>query len=166
MSTKKSQGPLLYIHQPFSKNPTNNNMQEVFTNKQNQEFVKEEIPVEKEARKKLSLVKKDIEQGTEVKSEDASIQSVANNKEKLHRASFNRVKSFKEMDLLERLDYLINFPKVLPPVPCVFYTTENNYQGYLTEYTPQQVTIQSKDNTTRTIPFEELKNIIMIGIKK
>jgi hypothetical protein len=179
VSTKKSQGPLLFIHQPFSRTPSNKNMQEVYSSKSNQEEIVEEKGPEIESKLGISLAKKEIDEEidtklekpdskpekAELKSEKTELKQASHQKGK-QRAALNRVKPFKEMDVVERLDYLINFPKVLPPVPCVFYTAEKNYQGYLTEYNHQYVTIQFYDQTSKTIPLNELKNIMMIGIKR
>ena len=99
-----------------------------------------------------------------VNSENQQPTSSTTRQEK-HRTSFSRVKPFKEMDLNERLDYLINFPKVLPPVPCVFYTVEKNYQGYLNEYAEDQVTIKFHDQTSKTLSLDAIKDVLMIGIK-
>jgi hypothetical protein len=149
MTSQKSGGPLLYIHQPFTR-PPSVNMQQVFKNKQDivqhdppraEEKVSEKVPIS------IEVPKTEMSQ-TEQPS------------------SFNRVKSFKEMDLKERLEYLINFPKVLPPVPCVFYTADNNYQGYLIDYNQDQITIEFHDKTTKNLSVSELKDVIMIGIRK
>jgi hypothetical protein len=67
---------------------------------------------------------------------------------------------------MERLEYLENFPKALPPAPCVFYTEEKNLQGYLVEYNEQDVTIRFPNQTTETISLKNLKDVMMIGIKK
>ncbi|WP_042455341.1 CotO family spore coat protein [Neobacillus dielmonensis] len=83
------------------------------------------------------------------------------------RSSLNKVKPFKEMSLTERIDYLLDFPKVLPPVQCVFYTNSAKYLGVLTGYEENQVVILVPNQTdTITIPVKELKNIIMIGIRR
>ena len=71
--------------------------------------------------------------------------------------NFNRVKGFKEMNLIERLEYLANFPKALPPVPCVYYTEEKNYQGYLVEYNEQEITIRIPNQTTRNHTSQKYK---------
>ncbi|PLS02910.1 CotO family spore coat protein [Neobacillus cucumis] len=168
MSTKKSQGPLLYIHQAFNRAPSNNNMQEVYTSRRELEITEEEQPqlqpVEEESEKTISLDKKELILEEVVKPEPKEVIPTVKPKGN-KRSSLKRVKPFKEMDLFERLDYLINFPKVLPPVPCVFYTTEGNIQGYLTEYTDKHVTVRFHDQTYNTIPLEQLTNVIMIGIK-
>ncbi|WHY87784.1 CotO family spore coat protein [Neobacillus novalis] len=161
MSNKKSHRPRLYVDQSFSRGPSNSNMQEVYTNKREQEQGGD-------TRRKISLAKKELIEPIPIEpynSEDSQPASTTQHHER-HKSSFKRVKPFKDMNLNERLDYLINFPKVLPPVPCVFYTAEKNYQGYLKEYTGSQVTIQFHDQTSKAFPLDELKDIIMIGIKK
>ncbi|ETI66784.1 CotO family spore coat protein [Neobacillus vireti] len=161
MSKKKSQHPLLYVDQSFSRTPSNNNMQEVYTNKREQKQGDD-------IRRKISLSKKESIEPIPIEinnSEDFESSSSTQHQER-NKTAFTRVRPFKDMDLTERLDYLINFPKVLPPVPCVFYTAERNYQGYLKEYNGSQVTIQFHDQSSKTFPIDELKNVIMIGIKK
>ncbi|MFJ5714914.1 CotO family spore coat protein [Neobacillus sp. NPDC093127] len=161
MSNKKIQRPLIYIDQSISSTPSNSNMQEVYTNKREQKQGDD-------IRRKISLAKKEFIEPIPIEantSEDSQPASSSQHQEK-HKTSFTRVKPFKDMDLTERLDYLINFPRVLPPVPCVFYTAEKNYQGYLKEYNGRQVTIQFHDQTSKTFPLDELTNVIMIGIKK
>jgi ribosome maturation factor RimP len=54
----------------------------------------------------------------------------------------------------------------LPPAPCVFYTEEKNLQGYLVEYNEQDVTIRFPNQTTETISLKNLKDVMMIGIKR
>jgi hypothetical protein len=144
-------------------------MQEIYTNKQDQEQLIEKKQLEKEVKKKKSHGKKEVLPGTipiEITNLDNQQTISSPSKHDKHRSSFSRVKPFKEMDLYERLEYLVNFPKVLPPVPCVFITVEGNYQGYLTEYDEHQVTIQFHDQTSKTLPLDEIKDVIMIGIKK
>ena len=150
MAKKKEQGPLLYIYQPFSRTPSLK-MQDVYTNRQEkdqpqkEERMEEAVPIEVT----MSGNQKESQQETEQQ-----------------RFAFKRVKSFKEMNVKERLDYLMEFPKVLPPVPCVFYAKDKSYQGYLQDYRDQEIIIQFHDQTTKTIPLSSLRDVIMIGIKK
>lgn len=159
MSKKRSQEPLLFINLP-SKTPSNYNMQEIYTNKHE----KEQNNNEDLNKKKLSPAKKEV--SNEPMSNDTGKKEAPVPHGKNATSSFSRVKPFKQMDLKERLEYLVNFPKVLPPVPCVLYTLDNKYQGYLTEFADNLVTIQFQDQTTKILPFEEIKNVIMIGIKR
>jgi hypothetical protein len=163
MSSKKSQGPLLYIDQPFTKTPSIN-MQDVYTSKPETEQLQEE-QLEEENKQKISGSKK-VDFNEPIPIEITKSEIMQPNREEKQHSSFSRVKSFKDMDIKERLDYLYNFPKVLPPVPCVFNTGEKSFQGYLSDYKDDQVTIQFHDQTTKTIGIQELKEIIMIGIKK
>jgi len=165
LAIKKSQGPMLFVNQSFLRPPSNLNMQEVYTNRQELAPFEDAPPMLEETKKTNPIAKEEIVLEKKVKSKEPEVDSESNQKGK-HRHSLKRVKPFKEMDLLERLDYLTNFPKVLPPVPCVFYTTQGNYQGYLTEYTDQYVTLQFHDQTSKTLPLEQLTNIIMIGLKR
>ncbi|MFP7295802.1 CotO family spore coat protein [Neobacillus niacini] len=166
MEKRTKRGPLLYVSQTFLNTPMKN-MQEVFTNRQEVQLPIEEPVIEEESNKKksfeVSLAKTDLPKETKDKDlkKDQSIQS----KQEKPR-TFNKVKGFREMNLKERLEYLENFPKALPPVPCVFYTEEKNLQGYLVEYNEQEVTIRFPNQTTETIPFKELKDVMMIGIKR
>jgi hypothetical protein len=165
MEKRTKRGPLLYVSQTFLDTPVKN-MQEVFTNRQEVQLPIEEPQLEAESNKKVfevSLAKTDVRKESKVKEAKQENRSQSNQEKQ---RAFNRVKGFKEMDLMERLEYLDNFPKALPPVPCVFYTEEKNYQGYLVQYNEQDVTIRFPNETTETIPFKNLKDIMLIGIKR
>ena len=124
MMSKKSQGPLLYIHQPFTRTPSNK-MQDVFTNRDDQ---LEDKPAATEENIKKTSVPRKEEFNEPIPIEVAKSDNLkAVHKEK-PRSSFKRLKSFKEMDISERVDYLINYPSVLPPVPCLFLTSEKSLQ--------------------------------------
>jgi Spore coat protein CotO len=179
MATKKSKGPLLYIHQPFVRTPATN-MQDVYTSSQEIEELEAEKPLEEEIKKKISLSKKDIVQEpaqkevTKDKKSEISAAAVPSksvksspsiNQGKQH-SSFKRVKPFKEMDIKERLDYLINYPKVLPPASCIFITDDQNYQGYLIDYTGEEITIKLFDQSSKTVAINTLKGVNLMGIKK
>jgi hypothetical protein len=166
MSKKSGQRPLLFIDQPFTRTPSDYNMQEVYTNKR--ELGQKELEQELGQRDKRKPKKGAFQELVPIElsaNETQTADDAATHHEKSH-SSFKRVKSFKEMNLTERLDYLFHFPKVLPPVPCVFFTTHQNYQGYLTNYENDQVTIQFHDQTTKTIPVAQITNVIMIGINR
>jgi Spore coat protein CotO len=163
-NTKK--GPLLYVSQTFLNTPVKNN-QEVFTNRQEVQLPIEEPQLEEEKEKKkvfeVSLAKTDLPKVSKKKEVKEEIKAQTNQEKQ---RNFNRVKGFKEMNLIERLEYLANFPKALPPVPCVYYTEEKNYQGYLVEYNEQEITIRIPNQKTETIPVKNIKDIIMIGIRR
>lgn len=192
MPGKKKVRPLLYIYQPFARTPSNH-MQDIYRNKIEKQSSREEIEQEEVMEVKLpqkveeEKMQPEIELMTENITEPILDQPVSPHmepkvqpieipfsekestffpQEEPVRSSFTKVKSFKEMNMKERLVYLVNFPKALPPVPCVFYTKDNNYQGYLLDYQEDVITIKFHDQTTATIPFHELENVLMIGIRK
>jgi hypothetical protein len=166
MEKQTKRGPLLYISQPFSNQPANN-MQEIFSNRQERQLPIEEPSHVEEVKKKkgfeVSLAK--TEKPKETKMMEIKKDTISDKKHDSH-LKFNRVKGFKEMNLQERLEYLANFPKVLPPVPCVFYTEEENYQGYLLEYNDNELKIQFPNQSIEIIPVNDLKDIMMIGIRR
>ncbi|NHC40225.1 hypothetical protein G6549_09595 [Bacillus sp. MM2020_1] len=165
MSKKKSKGPLLYIHQPFARTPATN-MQDTYSIKLDEVLIEDEMPIEVESKKKISLAKKDIEPEPKNKEENKLENPQKTSISDKHHSTFKRVKPFKEMNVIERLDYLIKYPIVLPPPPCVFITDEGNYQGYLTKYDGNEVTIRFHDQTMKTVSVNALKNVMLIGIKK
>ncbi|MGG1676557.1 CotO family spore coat protein [Neobacillus sp. NRS-1170] len=173
MSKKRSQEPLLFTNQPISKTPSNHNMQEIYTNRHEREQQKEDNHiVETKKRVKKEAIPDDISMDVTKKESKSNQEKSQSNQEKSQsnqkksRSSMSRVKPFKEMNKVERIEYLLNFPKVLPPAPCVIYTANNRYQGFLTEYADNRVTIQSPDQSSNTILLEDIKNVIMIGIKR
>lgn len=80
--------------------------------------------------------------------------------------TFRRVKSFKEMGTLERLDYLIDFPKQFPPVPCIFEMEGNTIRGFLIGKTEEQIEIKQLDGNIEIIPIQALKEIRMVGLRR
>ena len=79
--------------------------------------------------------------------------------------SFNRVKSFKEMNTIERLTYLVHFPKLLPPVPCIFVTKSRSVKGFLVKKTDESIEVKQFNETMMQIPIGELIEVKMIGLK-
>jgi Spore coat protein CotO len=79
--------------------------------------------------------------------------------------SFNRVKSFKEMNTIERLNYLVHFPKLLPPVPCVFVTKSRSVKGFLVKKTEDAIEIKQFNDQMMQISIRELIEVKMIGLK-
>ncbi|WP_066368597.1 CotO family spore coat protein [Neobacillus fumarioli] len=162
MSNNRSQGPLLYIDQPFSRPPAALNMQEVYTNKSELKQSGFEQMLEPKGKRKTK--KGEQQEPVQMELSNQPPDEAVSHQEKRH-SSFKRVKPFREMNLTERLEYLLHFPKALPPVPCIFYTADQNHQGYLANFADDQVTIQFPDQTTITIPVSQLNNVMMIGIK-
>ncbi|WP_042356456.1 CotO family spore coat protein [Bacillus rubiinfantis] len=151
MLKKTGNGPLLYINQSFSPAPFQHKMQEIFTSKEMQPSIPVELPSERK-REHVQPITAELEEKTIEKNQSEPL--------------MKPVKTFQEMNINEKIDYLLQIPKVLPPIPCVFYTKHENFQGYLNQFENNQVTIQFHNKATKEIPIDEISNIMMIGLKK
>lgn len=85
--------------------------------------------------------------------------------EKNHTISLNKAMTFKEMAINEKLEYLIRFPKQLPPVPCIFTTGNRSIRGFLVSKNERKIDIKTFDEKILTLPILELKDIQMIGVE-
>ncbi|WP_428911400.1 CotO family spore coat protein [Niallia sp. Krafla_26] len=79
--------------------------------------------------------------------------------------SFKRVKSFKDMNIHEKLNYLVNFPKQLPPVPCIFVSNTSSIKGFLQFVTDDMIEIKQFNNKIVKLNLDELTDIRLIGLK-
>ena len=84
---------------------------------------------------------------------------------KNHTISLNKAKTFKEMAINEKLEYLIRFPKQLPPVPCIFATRNRSIRGFLVSNNERKIDIKTFDEKILSISILELKDIQMIGME-
>lgn len=168
---QKKREPLLYIHQPqFT--PPEGRMQETFSikkaeesklqsnvNPENEEKKRKKskgpIEVKEEAPLSSEKVQKTIEEYEEKQTE------VQENK---HGYGLRRLKPFKEMSIEEKLNYLYQFPKQLPPVPCLFQTGSKALRGLLLEKTEHHIVIRLLDKSEVTVAINELTEVKMIGL--
>jgi len=68
------------------------------------------------------------------------------------------------MDVEEKLDYLANFPRQLPPVPCLFQTEGKAVRGILKEKNNREVIVKLFDQTESTILIKDLVEVRMVGL--
>lgn len=80
-------------------------------------------------------------------------------------AGLKPVKSFKDMDIKEKLHYLQNYPKHLKPVVCEYVTEERSYRGYFQQFINEEVTIFQFDKTIKTFRLDKIKRIHMLGFR-
>jgi hypothetical protein len=179
--------PLFYITQPQVNIPTGK-MQETYSAKkaekeraERERKLKEQAVVheDKVKKKKQKFFIEDLGEETGAFSgkkkpladEPAAdeIQEVINQYEETETPNetvnygLRRVKSFKEMSLSERIDYLVHFPKQLPPVPCAFSTDEEIYKGFLVTRGEDDVEIKLYNQKKIVVKLSDLKEIRMIG---
>ncbi|MBT2688316.1 hypothetical protein J7I93_08995 [Bacillus sp. ISL-47] len=185
MAEKKEKQPLFYIQQPNFQFPETK-MQTVYSsrkaeleNKNKQletgselhdhttiekhKNMIEDAAVEKVADKEK--VQEAIEEFEASREEKKEAPSFAFTTEK-RKPSFQRVKGFKEMDTAERLDYLIDFPKQLPPIPCIFETEEKAIRGFLATKDKEWIEIKLFDESIEKISIQSLKEVKMIGLRR
>nr|WP_251025782.1 CotO family spore coat protein [Bacillus sp. ISL-47] len=185
VAEKKEKQPLFYIQQPNFQFPETK-MQTVYSsrkaeleNKNKQletgselhdhttiekhKNMIEDAAVEKVADKEK--VQEAIEEFEASREEKKEAPSFAFTTEK-RKPSFQRVKGFKEMDTAERLDYLIDFPKQLPPIPCIFETEEKAIRGFLATKDKEWIEIKLFDESIEKISIQSLKEVKMIGLRR
>ncbi|GLB58933.1 spore coat CotO family protein [Cytobacillus sp. NCCP-133] len=183
MAEKKEKEPLFYIQQPNFQFPESK-MQTVYSSRKAELESKKKHPdslqeldaaVENTIKKPEEKVVEDVAEQKKVqetieefeagREEKKEAPSFAFTTEK-RKPSFRRVKSFKEMDTSERLDYLIDFPKQLPPIPCIFETDEKAIRGFLISRGDEFIEIKLFDESTKQISINSIKEIKMIGLRR
>ncbi|WP_141432779.1 CotO family spore coat protein [Bacillus sp. 03113] len=188
MNSKEKRKPLLYIEQP-SFQIANWKMQEVYSREKaekeklakqleelrqedikaderkkngykgiNGGWMKSELPEELKGDLSSVEVHEAIQQFEREQQNEKRFQSTKNQP-----FSLKRLKSFKEMDTKERLEYLIKFPKQLPPVACVFQTETGSYKGILLNKEEEFIEIKLQNEETEKISIPSLVEVKMIG---
>lgn len=79
-------------------------------------------------------------------------------------SAFRRLKSFKEMSIDEKLIYLLNFPKQLPPVPCVIITESQNARGFVIGKDDHSVQLKLMNESVMKIALKSIQEVKMIGL--
>lgn len=75
-----------------------------------------------------------------------------------------RSERFKDMTVLEKIEYLIHKPEHIPKVQCLINTDEKTYRGVVTQFKNDEVYFQdSRRRTVLNIPYEKIIDIKMIG---
>ncbi|WP_338449021.1 CotO family spore coat protein [Niallia oryzisoli] len=138
------------------------------------EVKKQEVIVEQQTKKDVSTDNRPQNQELDQKAVQEVINQYNNqsqesdksgpSKGKQHSYSFKRVKSFKEMNTLEKLNYLEHFPKLLPPVPCIFATGSSSVRGFLLNKTEDSVEIKLFNDKIMDIPIEQITEVKMLGL--
>ncbi|WP_077211209.1 CotO family spore coat protein [Bacillus dakarensis] len=189
--TEKKREPLFYIQQPPFKAP-NGKMQDTFSAKkaqaQKKQLMKEnesenqkekvdgkaqKVPLEelgaetsvfgkKPNVEELAKLSTDEVKETIQKSDIENSENDSQSRNQSH-SSFNRVKPFKEMNVLEKIEYLHNFPKQLPPVPCQFQTTQEVFRGIIKEKSDHELVLALPNQGEAVIPIKDLIDIKMMG---
>ncbi|MED3572357.1 CotO family spore coat protein [Cytobacillus praedii] len=192
MTKRKEKEPLFYIQQPTFQFPTIK-MQETYSSKRAEPLekaqmnklietnTKQVVEEEKEAGTKLQkeaieekLNENDSFQHEKVQDKLEAFETDRRKKEENtasafrteRKPSFQRVKSFKEMSIMERLQYLMEFPKQLPPVPCLFIANGNTFKGFLNDQLNEYIEIKLLNGKIMNILLTELEDVKMVGFRR
>ncbi|WP_400246557.1 CotO family spore coat protein [Niallia sp. JL1B1071] len=149
------------------------NMQVSYSAKISKQKQYKELMEKKQKEEMLQEIKEKKEltkEGAEKQASTANTQEqIQNYQEQLvekspRKPAFKRLKSFKEMEIVEKLEYLLNFPKQLPPVPCNVITANENIRGFIVDLTEGNVDIKLMDQSIVTLKITAIQEVRMIGI--
>lgn len=161
---EKEQEPLLYVYKPKTEMPIVN-VQKTYLikNEENAQAIDESSlnsePFER-TKKQVSTPGNSHLNTKDTSSSD----NYPISEEKSQGSSLKKVKRFKEMTIDEKLEYLANFPRVLPPVPCLYTTNEGSYSGTLLNYSEEEVEIRllnGKSVPLKTASILEIKMLVL-----
>lgn len=166
--TARKASPLLFQHTA----PPAENMQSTFSAK------KEQSRRRREEMDKAALAKRAKQ--TDKESNIGMIESPAAVRDQIHdynleqaeiqesqarKPAFQRLKSFREMGIEERLTYLYNFPKQLPPVACILTVEENQQiRGFIIGKDERAVTVKLMDGEEISLFTKKITEVRMVGI--
>ncbi|CAM4057958.1 CotO family spore coat protein [Lederbergia lenta] len=165
--------PLLYIHQPDFVKP-DLNMQDMYKTEEKEE---EDESTKKE---KVNSNLNESNSNQHIKPDDVESHQEEKNLEKekneqleapkfpikqMHKKNvggMKKVKSFREMDIEEKLRYLSSFPENQPPYPCEFVTNNQRYQGIVISLNNEQASIKTFSDAVIDIMVSDVKAIRII----
>ncbi|MBM7586547.1 oxalate decarboxylase/phosphoglucose isomerase-like protein (cupin superfamily) [Bacillus pakistanensis] len=153
----KRRDPLLYINQP--------KMQEAKANMQDMFRSKRQDPVKKEKAKMIAKRVMKPADDHEAVVQDSFKLSEKDKQEELKGAlAFHRVKPFKEMNLEERIEYLLVTISGRPPFPCEYITEEGSFRGIIQKHDGEAIEVKTFQGDNVRIKKSALHEIKMIGL--
>ncbi|MFB6465360.1 CotO family spore coat protein [Cytobacillus sp. Hz8] len=185
---KIKQEPILYIQQPEFNKP-NIKMQAIFVARNSKgRILNERIdnPEEKEYQnRKETIVDTNDEvvevmilseiNGTQVERYEQSSEQIqaiieaydAYFVETLQQLStgyqIDKRKFFREMTIPERIQYLVNFPKEVPPVTCLYLTKDQLVRGFLINKNDECIEIKQLNQSIIKLKIRDITEIKMLG---
>lgn len=142
-SSEIHQEPFLYITQPKLK-PPERKMQVFYSTRE-----------EKEEQKENGVFIPSVEKETIAKEQS---------KEQERPKNYLRpLKTFRNMTIDEKIDYLGDFPPHIPPPTCIFMTEKTEHRGVFQEKVGEEIKIKITDQKEEMIKIDELTDIKMAG---
>ena len=168
--TGRKASPLLFQHTA----PPVENMQSVFSaKKERSRRRREEMDnAALQAAKRVKQTDKEskigmIESPAAVRDQihDYNLEQAEIQESQARKPAFQRLKSFREMGIEERLTYLFNFPKQLPPVACILTVEENQQiRGFIIGKDDKAVMVKLMDGEEISLFTKKITEVRMVGI--
>lgn len=99
--------------------------------------------------------------------EDKTVQTEENEQEELKTPQLKRLKSFREMNIDEKLTYLENFPKQVPLPSCFFELENKMLQGFFLKRDNEEITVNLLDQKEEIkLSIKEIKDIKLSGMSR
>ncbi|MGP7817246.1 CotO family spore coat protein [Niallia sp. 01092] len=175
LNKKGDKTPLLFVKQS-NQSVINNTMQASYSVKKSKQE-KQKALIKKQLEEKLQLQEKATEEKEKIAAnitetpgavqkqiEEYNIKQEDGNSNDAKKPAFRRLKSFKDMSIDEKLVYLLNFPKQLPPVPCIIMTDNHNARGFVIGKDEQSVQLKLMNESVMKISLNSIKEVKMIGL--
>ena len=156
---KYAKAPLLYVHHAQASD-VKANMQHNYISKKHKQIKSQEPEKVYEGKgnmkRKKSFYELSDEQYEEEQTEESEEKQTESKKE-------TEKKSFTDMTISEKLEYLSNKPEYAPRISCVVRTTERAYRGIILEYKDNKAKIRSGRRIVE-VKDEDIKTIRLIGL--
>lgn len=152
--------PLLYIHQPGAKSVELKMQQSYYASEKKQQVVVEEKgeTLEKE---ELEFVMEEVEQ--EKISEIITVDQEEEQEEEEMEQVEVRKKPFKEMEIDEKIEYLLNRPSYIPNPLCEFVVSGDHLMGYVVRQQGDFLFIRTQASIEMlVVPVKDISSIRML----
>lgn len=169
--TARKESPLLFQHTP----PVKENMQTIFSAKKAQRVKQKQ----REEIERTAMLESKKEKISEDDSAIGMIETPAAVRDQIHeyhveqaeqetpvrQPAFRKLKSFRDMDVEEKLSYLFNFPKQLPPVACIVTVADGQqFRGFIIGKADKTVTVKLMDGEEITFFTKKINEVKMVGM--
>ncbi|MCT2342771.1 CotO family spore coat protein [Niallia taxi] len=170
--TARKESPLLFQHKPIVKE----NMQTTFSAKKAQRVKQKQ----REEMERTAMLESKKEKISEKDSAIGMIETPAAVRDQIHeyhveqaeqqetpvrQPAFRKLKSFRDMDVEEKLIYLFNFPKQLPPVACIVTVADGQqFRGFIIGKADKTVTVKLMDGEEISLFTKKIIEVKMVGM--
>jgi hypothetical protein len=155
---KKRMKPLLYIHQPEYPELSTSMQEKYHFNDQVQDT---ETEKKQEQNKQESSVAVELAETEELKSSDV----LEENESTEEAEELNKKKPFNEMSIIEKIEYLEQFPVSIVKIQYSFVTEEEKVIGYFVSKEDDHIRVIPKGKRKSIlIPLEEVQEIKIRGL--